>query len=144
MRIGEDNAEHRPAVLHRAIYGSFERFIAILIEHFAGAFPFWLAPVQTTVLSLSEKYVDYAKEVAGKLRAAGLRVETNLSNDKLGAKIRTAQLEKIPWMLVVGEKEATSGTVSLRKRTGGDQGSVAVDDLVKEAQKLIRERALTL
>ena len=142
--VGEDNTEHRPAVLHRAIYGSFERFIAILIEHFAGAFPFWLAPVQTTVLSLSEKYVDYAKEVAGKLRAAGLRVETNLSNDKLGAKIRTAQLEKIPWMLVVGEKEATSGTVSLRKRTGGDQGSVAVDDLVKEAQKLIRERALTL
>ncbi|MGZ8868177.1 MAG: threonine--tRNA ligase [Thermoanaerobaculia bacterium] len=142
--VGEDNAEHRATVLHRAIYGSFERFIAILIEHFAGAFPFWLAPVQVTVLSLSEKFVDYAAEVAGKLRTAGLRVETNLSNDKLGAKIRTAQLEKIPWMLVVGEKEASSGTVSLRKRTGGDQGAVGMDELVSEAQKLIRDRSLTL
>jgi threonyl-tRNA synthetase len=142
--VGEDNAEHRATVLHRAIYGSFERFIAILIEHFAGAFPFWLAPVQVTVLSLSEKFVDYASEVAGKLRAAGLRVETDLSNDKLGAKIRTAQLEKIPWMLVVGEKEASSGTVSLRKRTGGDQGAVGVEDLVAEGQKLIRDRSLTL
>ena len=131
-------------MLHRAIYGSFERFIAILIEHFAGAFPFWLAPVQATVLSLSEKYVEYAKEVAGKLRAGGIRVEVDLSNEKLGAKIRTAQLEKIPWMLVVGEKEATSGTASLRKRTGGDQGSVGVDDVVQQARELIRTRSLLL
>ncbi len=142
--VGEDNTEHRPAVLHRAIYGSFERFIAILIEHFAGAFPFWLAPVQATVLSLSEKFVDYAEEVAGKLRAGGIRVEVDRSNEKLGAKIRTAQLEKIPWMLVVGEKEATSGTVSLRKRTGGDQGSVGVGELVQHAIELIRTRSLTL
>ncbi|HUP50403.1 MAG TPA: threonine--tRNA ligase [Thermoanaerobaculia bacterium] len=140
--IGEDNAEHRPAVLHRAIYGSFERFIAILIEHFAGAFPFWLAPVQATVLPLSEKFVDYADEVGGKLRGAGIRVEVDRSNEKLGAKIRTAQLAKIPWMLVVGEKEASSGTVSLRKRSGGDQGSVGVEELIATAQELIRSRAL--
>ena len=142
--IGEDNSEHRPAVLHRAIYGSFERFIAILIEHFAGAFPLWLAPVQVIVLSLSEKFVDYAGEVASKLRGAGLRVETDLSNDKLGAKIRTGQLRKIPYMLVVGEKEAASGTVNLRRRTGGDQTVMSVEDLIAQAQELIRARSLTL
>ncbi|HUP46778.1 MAG TPA: threonine--tRNA ligase [Thermoanaerobaculia bacterium] len=141
--IGEDNAEHQPAVLHRAIYGSFERFIAILIEHFAGAFPFWLAPVQATVLPLSEKFVEYADSVAAKLREAGLRIEVDRSNEKLGAKIRTAQLEKIPWMLVVGEKEAAAGTVNLRKRSG-EQGSVAIEDLVRDAQGLIRTRSLTL
>jgi threonyl-tRNA synthetase len=142
--VGEDNAVHRPAVLHRAIYGSFERFIAILIEHFAGAFPFWLAPVQTIVLPLSEKFVDYAEEVVGKLKAAGLRVDADASDDKLGAKIRLAQLRKIPFMLIVGEKEASSGTVSLRKRTGGDQGSVSVDELIAQARELISSRALTL
>ena len=140
--VGEDNTDHRPVVLHRAIYGSFERFIAILIEHFAGAFPFWLAPVQATVLPLSEKFVDYARKVESTLREAGVRVAIDASNEKLGAKIRTAQLEKIPWMLVVGEKEASSGTVSLRKRSGGDQGTVAVDDLVRQAGELIRTRAL--
>jgi threonyl-tRNA synthetase len=142
--IGEDNAEHRPAVLHRAIYGSFERFIAILIEHFAGAFPMWLAPVQATVLPLSEKFVDYADDVEKKLKAAGLRVEVDRGNEKLGAKIRLAQLQKIPFMLIVGEKEASSGTVSLRLRTGGDQGSIPVDDVIARAQEQIRSRALTL
>lgn len=142
--VGEDNAEHRPVVLHRAIYGSFERFIAILIEHFAGAFPLWLAPVQATLLPLSEKFVDYANETAAKLKAAGLRVEVDETNEKLGAKIRKAQLEKIPLMLIVGEKEASSGTVSLRKRTGGDQGSVPVDELIEYAGALIASRSLTL
>ena len=142
--IGEDNAEHRPVVLHRAIYGSFERFIAILIEHFAGAFPFWLSPVQARVLPLSEKFVGYADSVGEKLRGAGVRVEVDSSNEKLGAKIRTAQLEKVPWMLVVGEKEAAAGTVSLRKRTGGDQGSVPVQELLGQAQELSRTRSLTL
>ena len=142
--VGADNTDHRPAVLHRAIYGSFERFIAILIEHFAGAFPFWLAPVQATVLSLSEKYVDYAHEVAAKLRAAGVRVEVDASNDKLGAKIRNAQLRKLPWMLIVGEKEASTGAVSLRKRTGGDQGAVPTEELIDQAKGLIASRALTL
>ena len=142
--VGADNAEHRPAVLHRAIYGSFERFIAILIEHFAGAFPFWLNPIQAAVLPLSEKFVDYGHEVAAKLRAAGVRVEVDASNDKLGAKIRNAQLRKLPWMLIVGEKEASSGSVSLRKRTGGDQGSISIEELIGTAKELIASRALTL
>ena len=142
--VGADNAEHRPVALHRAIYGSFERFIAILIEHFAGAFPFWLAPVQAAVLPLSEKYVDYAAEVGAKLRAAGVRVEVDATNEKLGAKIRLAQLAKTPWMLVVGEKEASSGTVSLRLRSGGDQGAVAVEELVGKAKELIAGRSREL
>jgi threonyl-tRNA synthetase len=141
--IGEDNAAHRPAVLHRAIYGSFERFIAILIEHFAGAFPVWLAPVQAIVLPLSEKFVGYAEEVHAKLKGAGLRAEADHSNDKLGAKIRLAQLQKIPFMLVVGEKEASSGTVTVRKRTGGEQDTLTVDQFVEQARALISSRALT-
>jgi threonyl-tRNA synthetase len=140
--IGEDNSEHRAVVLHRAVYGSFERFVAILIEHVAGAFPLWLAPVQAVVLPLSEKFVDYANETAKRLRDAGLRVEVDDSNEKLGAKIRDAQMQKIPYMLVVGEKEASSGTVSVRKRTGGDQGAVPVDDFISEARRLIADRAL--
>jgi threonyl-tRNA synthetase len=142
--VGEDNAEHRPAVLHRAIYGSFERFIAILIEHFAGGFPLWLAPVQVSVLSLSEKFVDYANETAAKLHQAGLRVIVDSSDDKLGAKVRLAQLQKIPLMLVVGEKEATSGTVSVRKRTGGDQGSMGIEEFITWTGSLIQTRSLTL
>ena len=142
--VGADGGEHRPVVLHRAIYGSFERFIAILIEHFAGAFPVWLAPVQAVVLPLSEKYLDYAGEVESKLKEAGLRVETDRSNEKLGAKIRQAQLQKIPFMLIVGEKEASSGTVSLRKRTGGDQGSLLVAEFIDQARSLLASRSLTL
>ncbi|HEX7152074.1 MAG TPA: threonine--tRNA ligase [Thermoanaerobaculia bacterium] len=141
--VGEDNSEHRPAVLHRAIYGSFERFIAILIEHFAGAFPFWLAPVQIAVLPLSEKFVDYGREVEAKLNAAKLRVELDDSNDKLGAKIRNAQLNKVPFMLVVGEKEASSGTVGLRKRSG-EQSTLTLEELILEAERLVGSRSLTL
>ena len=142
--IGADNSEHRPVMIHRAILGSLERFIGIIIEHFAGAFPFWLAPVQAIVLPLSEKFVDYAAGTVKKLRQAGLRVEIDESNEKLGAKIRDAQLKKIPFMLIVGEKEAASGTVSLRKRTGGDQGSVTIEELLAQARQLINTRALTL
>jgi threonyl-tRNA synthetase len=142
--IGADNAEHRPVMIHRAILGSLERFIGIIIEHFAGAFPLWLAPVQAIVLPLSEKFVDYGNQIARKLRAAGLRVDIDESNEKLGAKIRDAQLKKFPYMLVVGEKEASSGTVSLRKRTGGDQGAMSLDQFVEEAKGRIAARALTL
>ena len=142
--VGEDNSEHRAAVLHRAIYGSFERFIAILIEHFAGAFPFWLAPVQSAVLPLSEKFVDYANEVGAKLGAAGVRVEVDDSNEKLGAKIRNAQLRKIPFMLVVGEKEAASGTVTVRRRSGGDQPTLSIEELITLAKQLIASRSLSL
>jgi threonyl-tRNA synthetase len=141
--ISDDGKEHRPVMIHRAILGSLERFIGIIIEHFAGAFPFWLAPVQATVLPLSEKFVDYADEVAKKLAAAGLRVEVDRGNEKLGAKIRHAQLQKIPFMLIVGEKEASTGAVSLRKRTGGDQGSLSLDEVIAMARDLISSRALT-
>ena len=142
--IGADNGEHQPVMIHRAILGSIERFIGIIIEHFAGAFPLWLAPVQVSVLPLSEKFLDYGRETAGKIRAAGLRVETDESNEKLGAKIRDAQLKKIPYMLVVGEKEVAAGTVSVRKRTGGDQASMSVDDFVAETRRVIEARSLTL
>src|SRR5947207_5111840 len=142
--IGADNAEHRPVMIHRAILGSLERFIGIIIEHFAGAFPLWLAPVQAIVLPLSEKFLDYGREVAAKLKPAGLRVATDESNEKLGAKIRDAQLGKVPFMLVVGEKEAGAGTVSVRKRSGGEQAVVPIEDFVAEARRLIGARSLTL
>jgi len=142
--IGADSGEHQPVMIHRAILGSIERFIGIIIEHFAGAFPLWLAPVEGSVLPLSEKFLDYGRETAGKIRAAGLRVETDESNEKLGAKIRDAQLKKIPYMLVVGEKEVAAGTVSVRKRTGGDQASMSVDDFVAETRRVIEARSLTL
>jgi threonyl-tRNA synthetase len=142
--IGADNGEHQPVMIHRAILGSLERFIGIIIEHFAGAFPLWLAPVQASVLPLSEKFLDYGRETAAKLRAAGLRVETDESNEKLGAKIRDAQLRKTPYMLVVGEKEVSAGTVSVRKRTGGDQVSLSIDDFVAQARGVIASRSLTL
>ena len=141
--IGADNSEHRPVMIHRAILGSLERFIAIIIEHFAGAFPVWLAPVQAIVLPLSEKFLDYGSDTAATLRRAGLRVEMDGSNEKLGAKIRDAQLEKIPYMLIVGEKEASSGSVSLRKRSG-EQSSMSLDQFVAEARRAIESRALTL
>jgi len=139
--IADDGKEHRPVMIHRAILGSLERFIGIIIEHFAGAFPFWLAPVQAIVLPLSEKFVDYADEVARKLGAAGIRVETDRSNEKLGAKIRSAQLRKIPFMLVVGEKEASTGTVNLRRRSG-EQASHPIEEVIEEAKGLIASRSL--
>ncbi len=116
--VGEDNARHRPVVIHRAIYGSFERFIALLIEHYAGAFPVWLAPVQARVLAVSEKHEAFTREAAALLAARGFRVDFDLSNDKLGAKIRRAQLEKIPYMLVIGDKEVAARTVAPRARDG--------------------------
>lgn len=142
--VGADNSEHRPVMIHRAILGSLERFIGIIIEHFAGAFPFWLAPVQVAVLPVSEKFLDYGDEVGREMQRAGLRVQVDRSNEKLGAKIRTAQLEKIPFMLVVGEKEAQNRTVALRKRSGGDQGSMTIEEVVVEARRLIDSRSLTL
>ncbi|MHB0968408.1 MAG: threonine--tRNA ligase [Thermoanaerobaculia bacterium] len=142
--VGADNADHRPVMIHRAILGSIERFFGIIVEHFAGAFPMWLAPQQAIVLPLSEKYLEYAQSVESKLKAAGLRASTDASNEKLGAKIRQAQMQKIPFMLVVGEKEAEAGTVALRKRTGGDQGVISVDAVIEEAKRLISSRSLTL
>jgi len=132
--IGADNAEHRPVVIHRAIFGSFERFIAILIEHYAGAFPLWLAPVQAVVLPISDRHQQYAASVRDKLAAAGLRVELDDRQEKIGYKIREAQLQKIPYMLVTGDREATEGTVSVRSRSGGDLGARGIDAFVEAAR----------
>ena len=138
---GADGEKHRPVMIHRVVFGSIERFIGILIEHFAGAFPTWLAPVQVEVLPISEKYNDYAEKVAAELTAAGVRVEKNFRPDKIGYKIREAQLQKIPYMLIVGEKEAESGTVSVRSRRDGDAGACRLSDFVETIQKEIREKA---
>jgi threonyl-tRNA synthetase len=131
--IGADNAEHRPVVIHRAIFGSFERFIALLIEHFAGAWPLWLAPVQAVVLPIADRHLPYAGRVRAELAAAGLRVELDERQEKIGYKIREAQLQKVPYMLVIGDREAAEGTVSVRSRAGGDLGPRAVADFVRDA-----------
>lgn len=140
--IGADNAEHRPVVIHRAIFGSFERFIAILIEHYAGAFPLWLAPVQATVLPIADRHLEYCHKVQADLMTSGLRVSLDDRQEKIGYKIREAQLQKVPYMLVVGDREAAEGTVSVRTRTGGDQGASPVAAFVERARDEVKRRAL--
>jgi threonyl-tRNA synthetase len=132
--VGADNAEHRPVVIHRAIFGSFERFIALLIEHYNGAFPLWLSPVQMVVLPIADRHVAYATSVRERLAAAGFRVELDDRQEKIGYKIREAQLQKVPYMLVVGDREAAEGTVSVRSRSGGDLGARTLDALIGEAR----------
>ncbi len=141
--IGPDNAEHRPVVIHRAIFGSFERFIAILIEHFAGAFPLWIAPVQAVVLPIADRHLEYARTVAADLEAAGLRVEVDGRQEKIGYKIREAQLQKIPYMLVAGDREAAEGTVAVRSRSGGDLGARPVTEFVRAALDEVTTRGGT-
>jgi threonyl-tRNA synthetase len=141
--IGEDGEKHRPVMLHRAVFGSLERFMGILIEHTAGDFPLWLAPVQAAVLPVSDRFVDYARRVASGLREAGLRIEVDERNEKLGAKIRDAELSRIPYMLVVGEKEQASGTVSPRRRRAGDLGPTPVETLRQSLLEEVRERRLS-
>jgi threonyl-tRNA synthetase len=131
--VGADNAEHRPVVIHRAIFGSFERFIAILIEHFAGAFPMWLAPVQAAVLPIADRHLDYARGVHARLEAAGVRAVLDDRQEKVNLKIRDAQLQKVPYMLVVGDREAAEGAVSVRSRSKGDLGGRALDQFVADA-----------
>ncbi len=127
---GADNAEHTPVMIHRALFGSFERFIGILIEHYAGEFPVWLAPVQAAVLPLADRHVDYARDVQAALAAAGLRAEVDDRTESVGRKIREAELQKIPYMLVVGDREAEQRNVALRRHREGDQGTVALDEAV--------------
>ncbi|MGH9593859.1 MAG: aminoacyl--tRNA ligase-related protein, partial [Bryobacteraceae bacterium] len=140
--VGEDGSRHQPLMVHRALLGSVERFFGILIEHYAGAFPAWLAPVQATVLPLSEKFLDYAREVKGKLAAAGIRAHLDDRNEKLQAKIRDAQLQKIPYMLVIGGKEAEAGTVAVRHRTKGDHGARPLADFIAALNSEIANRDL--
>jgi threonyl-tRNA synthetase len=131
---GADNAEHRVVVIHRAIFGSFERFIAILIEHYAGAFPVWLAPVQAVVIPIADRHADYCTQVKEKLAAAGLRVEIDSGLDRMNAKIRNAQMQKIPYMLVVGDREQEGGAVAVRLRSGEDLKSKTVEEFIALAQ----------
>jgi threonyl-tRNA synthetase len=138
--IGADNAEHRPVVIHRAIFGSFERFIALLIEHYAGAFPLWLAPVQAMLVPIADRHLDYAESVAARLRQEGLRVEVDARQEKMGYKIREAQLRKIPYMLVTGDREAQDNALAVRHRTDGDQGARSVDDFIADARAEISRR----
>jgi threonyl-tRNA synthetase len=140
--IGADSAAHRPVVIHRAIFGSFERFLALLIEQYAGAWPLWLAPVQAVVVPIVDRHADYARQVHDRLAAAGLRVEVDERQEKIGYKIREAQLQKIPYMLVIGDREVTDGAVSVRGRFAGDLGSRAVDAFLADALDEIRRRDL--
>jgi threonyl-tRNA synthetase len=138
--VGEDGLRHQPLMVHRALLGSVERFFGILIEHYAGAFPAWLAPLQASVLPISEKFMDYAKEVVRKLKEAGVRVHLDDRNEKLQAKIRDAQLQKIPYMLVVGGREAGSGTVGVRHRTKGDQGAKPLADFLAALKQEVESK----
>ena len=138
--VGEDGQKHRPVMVHRACFGSIERFIGILIEHYAGAFPVWLAPTQVKILPISEKQMDYAVELRKKFKKAGIRVELDESNEKIGYKIRKAQMEKVPYMCVIGEKEVQEQTVSVRDRSQGDLGSRNVDEFIAHIQELSESR----
>ncbi|MEQ2129363.1 threonine--tRNA ligase [Caldanaerobacter subterraneus KAk] len=140
--IGPDGEKHRPIMLHRVIYGSIERFIGILTEHFAGAFPTWLAPVQVRVLPISEKHHEYARKVYERLQEHDIRVELDDRNEKIGYKIREAQLQKIPYMLIVGNKEVEEGNVSLRSRKDGDLGPISLDNFIEKILKEIATKAL--
>ena len=140
--VGADNAEHRPVVIHRAIFGSFERFIALLIEHYAGGFPLWLAPVQAVVLPIADRHAEYADTVREQLAAAGLRVDLDARQEKIGYKIREAQIGKVPYMLVAGDREAAAGTIAVRTRGGGDQGAQPVGAFIAAALDEIQRKAL--
>ena len=136
--IGEDGAAHRPVIIHRAIMGSTERFLGVLIEHYAGNFPVWLAPVQATIIPIADRHLDYAERIAKRLRSAGLRVEVDGRSDRMNAKVRDAQMQKIPYMLVVGDKEIEADAVSLRLRTNENIGSVPVERFIEQASAINR------
>jgi threonyl-tRNA synthetase len=132
--IGEDGQAHRPVMVHRAIYGTYERFIAVLVEHYAGAFPLWLAPVQAVIVPIADRHVDYAESVAAQLQAAGFRVEVDARREKMQAKIRDAQAQQVPYMLVVGDRDQQAGTVSVRDRREGDLGAQPVAEFVRQLE----------
>lgn len=139
---GEDGNKHRPVMIHRALFGSIERFFGILVEQFAGAFPFWLAPVQIKVLPITDRINDYAEKIAKDLRSAGFRVEANTKSDKIGAKIREAQMQKVPFMIVLGDKELEENKIAVRERKQGDIGQMSLEDFIEMARSLNATRAL--
>ena len=128
--IGEDGAKHRPIMVHRVVFGSIERFIGILIEHFAGKFPVWLSPLQVKILPITDRQVEYATALAEQMKAKGIRVKVDDRSEKIGYKIREAQMEKVPYMLVVGEKEMEAGQVAVRRRDKGDMGAINADEFI--------------
>ncbi|MGE5329643.1 MAG: threonine--tRNA ligase [Deltaproteobacteria bacterium] len=140
--VGTDGEKHRPVMIHRVVFGSIERFLAILTEHYAGAFPLWIAPVQVKVLSVLDKHIDYAEKLRDIMQLAGFRVEIDSRNEKIGYKVREAQLEKIPYMLVIGDKEVEAGTVAVRSRKEGDLGTLSIDDFVSKIVKENEERII--
>jgi len=142
--VGEDGAEHRPYVVHRALLGSLERFIGCLIEHYAGAFPLWLSPVQAVLIPIADRHVEHATAVAERLKAAGIRTTLDASSERMNAKIRNAQLHKIPYMLVVGDREQEADAVAVRLRSEEDLGAKAVDDVIATMRRLIDEKSLDL
>ena len=139
--VGEDGQKHRPVMIHRVVFGSIERFIGIITEHYAGAFPTWLSPVQVKLLPITDRAAEYADQVAAKLDEAGYRVEVDHRNEKIGKKIREAQLEKVPYMLVIGDKEAESGTVSVRHRADGDLGVMETAAFMAQLKELVDSKA---
>ncbi len=142
--IGEDNAPHRPIMIHRAPFGSLERFIGILIEHFGGAFPLWFSPVQAIVIPIADRHIEFANEVRGQLLEAGLRADVDASDKRMNAKIREAQLQKVPYMLVIGDKEVENRAVAVRLRTNENLGAMALDSFIEMAKRLVADRSLEL
>ncbi len=142
--VGEDGKEHRPYMVHRALLGSLERFFGVLVEHYNGAFPLWLAPVQALVLPIAERHEDYARALVARLEAAGLRAEADLSREKVGKKIRGAELQKVPLILVVGDKEVERGSAALRVHGQGDKGEIALDRLLERAVELVKTKSLSV
>ena len=140
--VGSDNEKHRPIMIHRVIFGSIERFIGILTEHFAGKFPLWLAPVQVKLLTVAENFADYAKEVAAKCEEAGLRVELDIRNEKIGYKLREARNERVSYICVIGEREAEAGTVSVRSTKVGELGAMAVDEFIEKLVEEVKTKAV--
>jgi threonyl-tRNA synthetase len=140
--VGADNRPHRPVMIHRAPFGSMERFMGILIEHFAGGFPLWLAPEQARVMPITDRFIDYGRQVENRLRAAGFRVSGDYRPEKVGYKIREAQLEKVPYMLVVGEKEQAAGTVAVRDRIDGDLGALPLDEVIRRLSEEVRQKRI--
>ena len=140
--VGEDGKEHRPYMVHRALLGSLERFFGVLVEHYGGAFPVWLSPVQAVLIPIADRHVGYADSVAGQLKAAGLRVEVDKSGERMQAKIRDAQMQKVPYMLIIGDREMEAGQVNLRMRDGNVPGAMSVDDFTALAQEAVTEKRL--